>query len=80
MEKQKRVILINENILTEDLAEVKIILEDSVKTIKSTREGIEVEDLKNAIKDIQDVCYVLDCLSYKKFPEASIELEFLKKD
>lgn len=78
MEKEKRVILIDENILTEDLAELKNILSESVLIIKRTRNGVEAAEIKNAVKNIEEVAHVLDCLAQKKFPDAQMETLFLK--
>ena len=68
-----RVILIKEKLLTEDLLDLKNVLDKSIKTIKRIRNGIDEDEFKNAIQDIEDVSEVLKCLSQKKFLEALIE-------
>lgn len=75
----KRVILIDEEILTDDLLELKNILDESVGTIKEIRYGMDGDELKNAMKDIEEVSHVLKCLSEKKFKDSKLQMLFLEK-
>lgn len=76
---EKRVILIDEDILTEDLRELREILDASVQTIRMSRYGVEANEIKRAVKDIEEVSHVLDCLSKKKFAYSQSETILLGK-
>lgn len=76
---KKRVILIDENILTEDMNELKKALDKAVITIKKVTDGVYVNEFEDAIKDIEEVSGILSCLAEKKFVDATVSTLFIEK-
>lgn len=76
---KKRVILIDEDILTEDMNELKKALDKAVMTIKKVTDGICVSEFEDAIKDIEEVSDILNCLAEKKFVDPTVSTLFIEK-
>ncbi|MBZ9635535.1 hypothetical protein [Clostridium sp. FP1] len=72
-----RVILVPEDILIEDMLDIRIHLGKATKVLSKLHQGTDKRDYAHALRKLDAIIEILNCLNQKKFNDVSSKVNLL---